>query len=176
LRIARKCIQEPIADLRHIFTISPLLDPAKTTERVDGIPLIRRYFLNKWRRSLEKKQQLFPHLYDFSGLLSQSTIRGLTDVLLDKYSKYGSAPEYFRGYTLLRGAVKDIQTPTTIISSEDDPIIPTEDFCQLETNEHTNLAIQRYGGHNGFVDGISLRSWFEPRMVELFDRIVDDLV
>lgn len=172
LRIARRSLQEPIENLRHIVTISPLLDPDKATDRIDRNPLLRSYFVKKWRRSLTKKQLLFPHLYDFSGLFSHKTIRGLTDVLLAQYSDYGSTKEYFKGYTICGGALKDIRIPTTLITSEDDPIIPAEDFYRLDTEPRTNLAIQRYGGHNGFIGGVSLKSWYEQQMVGLFDAIL----
>ena len=175
LRIARNCMQETIENLRHIVTISPLLDPDKATDKIDGNPLIRRYFVKKWRRSLAKKKQLFSDLYDFSDVSSQDSIRGMTEVLLSRHSNYGSTRDYFRGYTLLRGALKEIPVPTTLIASEDDPIIPIEDFYGLETNDLTNLTIQPYGGHNGFIDGLFLTSWYELKMVELFDRIVDSL-
>jgi predicted alpha/beta-fold hydrolase len=174
LRIGRRCLQEPIDNLAHIVAISPLLDPDKTTDRVDSIPFIRRYFLKKWQRSLAKKQELFPSLYDFSHLASETSIRGMTDVLLSRHSNYGSAKEYFKGYTLLGSAIKHIRIPITLLASEDDPIIPVGDFHELETNERTNLAIQRYGGHNGFIDGLFLRSWYETKMVELFDSILED--
>ena len=172
LRIARKCLQEPIENLGHIVTISPLLDPDKATDKIDANPLYRKYFVKKWRQSLEKKQRLFPHLYDFSGLLSQSTIRGLTDVLLSGYSPYGSTREYFQGYTLLRGALKETRIPTTLVASADDPIIPIEDFHTLETNQRMNLAIQQYGGHNGFIGGLSLQNWYEAEMVKLFNGLL----
>jgi predicted alpha/beta-fold hydrolase len=172
LRIARRCLQEPIDNLEHIVTVSPLLDPDKTTDCVDRIAFIRKYFVKKWQRSLARKQALFPSLYDFSDLESETTIRGMTEVLLDRYSQYGSAKEYFKGYTLSGSALKDIQIPTTMITSEDDPIIPIGDFRRLETNEHTNLAIQTHGGHNGFIESLFLRSWYEQKMVDLFDPIV----
>lgn len=172
LRIACRCIREPIENLRHIVTISPLLDPEKATDRIDRNPLLRSYFVKKWRRSLTKKQLLFPHLYDFSGLLSHKTIQGLTDALLAQYSDYGSTSEYFKGYTICGRALKNVRVPTTLITSEDDPIIPVEDFYRLETSQHVNLAVQRYGGHNGFIGGISLKSWYEQKMVELFDAIL----
>jgi predicted alpha/beta-fold hydrolase len=172
LRIARKCLEEPIENLKHIVTVSPLLDPDKTTDRIDANPLYRKYFVKKWLRSLERKQRLFPHLYDFSGLLSQSTVRGLTDGLLSEYSHYGSTREYFRGYALLREALKGIRIPTTLVASTDDPIIPIEDFYALEMNERMNLAIQHYGGHNGFIGGPRLRNWYEGEMVKLFNGLL----
>jgi uncharacterized protein len=172
LRIAREMLQTPIANLSHVAAISPVLDPAKSTAKVDQYPLIRKYFLKKWTQSLKKKQELFSAVYDFTGLLSLKTVQELTDRLLQKYSEFNSAAEYFRAYSLLEDSLKDLPVPTTIITAKDDPIIPVEDFFQLELNHHTNLVIHAYGGHNGFIDGILLKSWYEQKLADVFDKTI----
>ena len=173
LRIARRCEQEGIDSLRHSVCISPVLDPDNATDKIDAKPYIRKYFLDKWRRSLLKKEELYPHRFDFSSMLHLNTIRALTEALLAKYSEFNSVKEYFDGYTLLNDALKDISVSTTIITAADDPIIGVGDFYKLQLNGLTNLAVQSYGGHNGFITGYSLASWYEQRIVELFDRIID---
>ncbi|MBT7087234.1 MAG: alpha/beta fold hydrolase [Desulfobacterales bacterium] len=170
MRIARKCSEKPVDNLKHIVCISPVLDPNKATIKIDDHFLIKKYFLRKWRRSLKKKQALYPDIYDFSDLFPINTIMGLTDLLLKRYSEYSNIQEYFKGYTLINDAVKNISVPTTMIISKDDPIIPIEDFHSLKTNSLTNLLIHEYGGHNGFIEGYLLRSWYERYMVRLFGQ------
>jgi len=172
LRILQRCTATPIENLQHAVAISPVLDPEKATRQTDQTSLIRRYFLKKWCRSLMKKQQLFPDLYDFSRVLSLKTIRAVTDVMLRAYSNFSSAEDYFREYAVVKGALKNITVPTTIITAADDPIIPVDDFYQLETNHFTRLAIQKHGGHNGFIDGFYLRSWYERQITLIFDDSV----
>lgn len=174
LRIARRMQQEPIENLSHVVAISPVLDPAKSTLKVDHYPLIRIYFLKKWRQSLQKKQRLFPDVYDFTPVMALKTIQAVTDVLLEKYSDFNSAVQYFREYSLLKDAVNDLAVDTTIITAQDDPIIPVEDFYQLELNERTNLSIHDFGGHNGFIDGFFLKSWYEQQLADLFDKIIKE--
>ena len=152
-------------------TLPHSLNPAKSTARVDLYALIRVYFLKKWTQSLKKKQKLFPAIYDFADVLSLKSILAVTDRLLEKYSDFNSAAEYFREYSLLGDALKDLPVATTIITAKDDPIIPVEDFYHLELNHRTNLVIQTYGGHNGFIDGIFLKSWYEQKLGDLFDKI-----
>ena len=172
LRIARRMLQTPVENLCHIVGISPVLDPAKSTARADRNTLIRRYFLKKWRRSLNTKQKLYPDLYNFSKVNVLSTIHEITDWLLEEYSDYSSAQDYFRDYSILGGALKNIQVCTTIITAKDDPIIPVEDFYTLEINDAIKLIIQSYGGHNGFIDGLLLKSWYEQILADLFDEII----
>ena len=172
LRIARRMAEAPISNLLHVAAISPVLDPAKSTARVDQYPVIRLYFRKKWIQSLRKKQQLFPAIYDFGDVMSLRTIRGITDRLLQKFSDFNSASDYFREYAILKDAVNDLPVAATILSAKDDPIIPVEDFYQLELNRRTNLVLQTFGGHNGFIDGFLLKSWYEEKLGDLFDEIV----
>jgi len=172
LRIARRLQQKPIANLCHVAAISPVLDPAASTRRVDRYPLIRIYFLQKWLRSLQKKQRLFPGRYDFAPAMRLKTIQAVTDLLIEDYSDYDSSGQYFREYSLLKDAIADLPVDTTIITAKDDPIIPVEDFYRLQINARTQLCIHDFGGHNGFIDGFFLKSWYEQQLVDLFDGIV----
>jgi len=170
LRILQRCLDHPIANLHHAVAISPVLDPEKATLKIDRTCLIRRYFLKKWFGSLKKKQQLFPELYDFGKMFSLTTIAAVTDAMLHDYSDYGSSKDYFRQYSVVKQAIKDITVPATVIMAADDPIIPVEDFYRLKTNDRTTMAIQPYGGHNGFIDGLYLQGWYEQRMLMIFDE------
>ena len=128
LRIVRQCAATPISNLQHAVCISPVLDPEKATQKADNNFIIRKYFLKKWLRSLSIKQHLFPQIYDFSDVLSLKTIQDVTDKLLDKYSDYPCAQDYFQAYTVVKKALIDSTVPTTIITAKHDPIIPVEDF------------------------------------------------
>ena len=173
LRILRRCIDHPIKDLCHTVSISPVLDPQKSTTKIDHYPIIKSYFLKKWRTSLGIKQRLFPDLYNFDNAFSYKTLQEVTDTLLAEYSDYSSSAEYFKAYSVLNDDLKNINVSTTIMAAADDPIIPIEDFKNLEINDLTNLVIQPYGGHNGFLANWSLASWYEKNLVMLFDGIVE---
>jgi len=168
LRVALAGSGPPIENLEHVVCISPALDPARATDRIDQQALIRRYFLNKWRRSLRKKESLYPDLYSFTKALKIGTVREMTEYLVAANSPYENAKDYFGRYTLTGRTLRDLQVPATIIASADDPIIPVEDLYGLALNRRTRLSVQRFGGHNGFVQGPSLRSWYDKFMVSLF--------
>jgi predicted alpha/beta-fold hydrolase len=95
----------------------------------------------------------------------------VTDKMLDQYSDYNSASEYFKAYAVLGDAIDDLAVPTTIITAADDPIIPVEDFYELRLNHRTELIIHPRGGHNGFIDGFFLKSWYEQKLADWFDEI-----
>ena len=175
LRILKKCVSVPIKNLCHAVSISPVLNPQKSTTKIDQIAFIRKYFLAKWRRSLTKKQALFPDLYDFGNLMGLKTIQALTDALLEKYSDFPTAQDYFDAYAVMGPAIADIHTPTTIVTAQDDPIIPIEDFYDLKLNKHIRLVIHPHGGHNGFITGFKLQSWHENMISRLFDQICEKM-
>ena len=171
LRILKKCASVPIKNLCHAVSISPVLNPQKSTTKIDQIAFIRKYFLTKWRRSLTKKQALFPDLYDFGNVMGVKTVQALTDALLERYSDFSTAQDYFDAYALMGSAIADINTPTTIVTAQDDPIIPIEDFYDLKLNTHIRLVIHPHGGHNGFITGFKLQSWYENMIIKLFDQL-----
>jgi predicted alpha/beta-fold hydrolase len=167
LRIARKCAENPLENLGHVFSLSPAIDPEKSTNAIDQYPLLRKYFRQKWLRSLQKKQASFPDLYDFSEILSLDTVSAMTEALLQRYSDYASSADYFRAYAVLKDALADLTVPTTIVTAQDDPIIPVDDFYNLKLNSRTDLIVQRYGGHNGFLETLSGRTWYEKKILEI---------
>jgi len=172
LRISRQCNERPIQNLKHIFSISPVLDPEKSTNAIDAYPLLRKYFRNKWSRSLMKKEACFPDLYDFSAVLPLPTVAEMTEVMIRRYSDYKSASDYFRHYAVLGDALADLTVPTTIVTAQDDPIIPVEDFYDLRLHPSTELIIHRYGGHNGFLETISGKTWYEKKIMDVLTPFV----
>ncbi|MCD6281173.1 MAG: alpha/beta fold hydrolase [Deltaproteobacteria bacterium] len=170
LRISKRCSEDHIENLMHVVAISPVLDPDKSTRVLDSNWFFRWYFLNKWRQSLKKKQTLFPEIYDFTEVLSINTCRGVTEALISRYSPYKGIKDYFERYTITGDALGYLHLPTTIITSKDDPLIPVEDFYQLKLGDTTNLLINSYGGHNGFIERLPNTFWYERKLFEIFEK------
>jgi hypothetical protein len=170
LRIGQALSKEPAINLRHIVGISPVINPDKATDAIDRNMFIREYFLLKWRRSLSHKQKLFPELYDFRDIIPIKSCRGITDRLIERYSRYRDAAEYFKCYAITNCTLNEIRIPTTIITSKDDPVIPADDFYSLNPKEPVNLIMHNYGGHNGFIGNLSFDCWYENKMVRLFEE------
>jgi uncharacterized protein len=166
LRIARKHSETPLRNLKHILSISPVLDPEKSTHAIDTYPLLRKYFREKWSRSLLKKQALYPELYNFADVFKLETISEMTEVMVKRYSVYQSSAEYFRGYAVRGDALANLTVPVTIVTAQDDPIIPPEDFYDLKLPASSELIIHRYGGHNAFLESLSGRAWYQQKMLD----------
>ena len=169
LRIGSMCSKEPVKNLRHILCISPVINPDKATDAIDRNAMIRKYFLFKWRRSLSLKQKLFPDKYDFGDIISLNSCRSITDRLIESYSSFKNTGEYFGSYAITNEIINGIEIPATIISSEDDPVIPVDGFYSLDIKAPVSLVIHRYGGHNGFIEDFAFNCWCEKKMLQLFN-------
>ena len=92
------------------------------------------------------------------------------DVYTAPVHGFASAAEYYEKCSS-KQYLKDIQTPTLIIHSEDDPfmtpeVIPTKEELSLSVKLH----ITQKGGHVGFVQGSFFKPkyWLQKRVIEFF--------
>lgn len=171
LRMARRCREEPVHGLCHVVCVNPPLDPYAATRAIDRVPLLRRYFLKKWKRSLALKQKLFPGDYDFSDVLALNSCMAVTDALIERYTDYAGAGDYFGRYTLAEGYLDRVAVPVTVIMAEDDPIIDAGLLKAAAVNEMVDRIFHRYGGHCGYIEGAGLRAWHEEFCLSLFRRL-----
>jgi len=170
LRIAMQHSQTPISTLRHVFAISPPLDPYKTTLAIDnGYSFYRIYFLKKWKRSLNKKQGIFPHKYDFNTMMNSKTCIDLTDKVMAYFPELTTYRDYFNLYTLKNDSFKNLNIPVTIFIAEDDPVIPYEDYRQLQENDFLKISRQKFGGHCGFVELFPARCWYQRMITKMIN-------
>ena len=171
LRIALRLSPGQAGNLGNIIAISPVLDPLKATHAIDGgFFVYRDYFVKKWKRSLGIKQRLFPGLYDFNDVMGLKSCMAITERVIPRYTPFRDVLEYFRTYRLAGADFSRLAVPVTILASEDDPVIPVDDFRTLRGNDRLRVFIERYGGHCGFLQNLRLRVWFE----DLIERIIRD--
>ncbi|MBE9546811.1 MAG: alpha/beta fold hydrolase [Proteobacteria bacterium] len=170
LRAALKHSTSKIANLKRVICISPSLDPHKATISIDESPFVYHYyFLKKWKRSLMKKQEIFPDKYNFDDALGLKTCMEITDVVIPRYTQFCDHREYFDSYTLSGDIFKDLSVPVTVIASEDDPVIPVDDLYSMRKNSSIQLLIQRYGGHCGFLDPFPFGCWYERKIYDILE-------
>jgi len=148
--------------LARIIAVSPVLDPQVTLVALeDGLPLYRRYFIRKWRRSLTRKQRAWPDDYDFTRLSELDTLTAMTEQLVLRHTGYRTLAEYFQGYAITGSALQGLKVPSRILLSQDDPIIPSRDVSRLAMNPALSVMVTRHGGHCGFRDSLSGRAWVD---------------
>ncbi len=157
-------------DIAKIIAVSPVLDPSDTLHALEsgfvGYPL---YFVRKWWRSLLKKQTAWPTHYDFAGLHGVRDLRRLTAELIRRFTDFGSLDEYLDGYSITGRRLAALATPTTIITSLDDPIIPAGGLERLAHPPALRIVITRFGGHCGFLERLTGPTWVERRVLAELD-------
>lgn len=168
LRVALKeqCLPEPLS---HVFAVCPVLDPANSMQAMERSKhLYERYFVRKWKRSLTKKLAAFSS-YDYAAALTKMRrLRDMNDFFIPRYTPMGSVEKYFASYTLTGNVLSSLKTPSTILLSSDDPVVPEEDVQKLVQLPHLHLDITARGGHCAFLSSYSLKSWADARMVAAF--------
>ena len=170
LRVAARARDAGI-DLEHVVAVCPVLDPEHTLVKLEsGWALYRKYFVWKWHRSLRKKQQAWPHLYDLAPVQQLDNLTDMTDQLVRQYGGYPSLPVYLRGYAIVGDVLGSIVHPTRIISAADDPIIPATDLVRLARPKALEISCTRLGGHCGYYEGARGSTWIEREVYATLTR------
>ncbi len=152
--------------LHRIVAVCPVLDPRVTLQSLEtGAALYREYFLLKWRRSLRKKQAAWPGVYDFSDMLKQRSLTTMTDFMVRRYTEYPDLQTYLGGYAITGDALADLETPSKIVLSLDDPMIPAADLRRLKRVPALELVVTRHGGHCGFVQALGGATWVDQKIL-----------
>ena len=160
--------------LERVVAISPVLDPAVTLLTLErGLPIYHSYFVRKWSRSLAKKQQAWPDLYDFEELLRIRNLREMTRQLVLSHTEYPTMDDYLGGYAITGDRLTTLAAPATVLTALDDPIIAAGDLPRLARVPHLQIVTTAHGGHCGFIDSLGDTSWIDGRVVELLSRNPD---
>jgi predicted alpha/beta-fold hydrolase len=157
--------------LERVIAICPVLRPQSTMHALEnGFWLYRQYFLQRWRRSLLAKAEAFPGRYDFGNLERFRTLTETTDFFVRQYTEFPDIESYLDGYAITGGTLGGLSVPTSVIAAYDDPVIPSSDLDRLAPSACLAVDLLPNGGHCGFIDSYSLRSWIDSRILAEIDR------
>ncbi len=171
--LLRVAAAAPQAGLRiaSVVAISPVLEPRVTLNAIEaGLGVYQRYFLRKWSASLHAKQRAWPQLYQFSDLAGFSSLRKMTAALVARYTGFKSLEEYLDGYSITGRRLAGLTVPSTIITAVDDPIVPVADVTRLAASANLRALVTPFGGHCGFLNGLSGDTWAENAVVAQLTR------
>lgn len=164
LRVVRNAADTGL-ELTQTIAVSPVVRPASVLESLErGLFVYHYYFSRKWRRSLMRKQALFPEDYDFSELHRLHGLRARTEHLVERYSEFSDLEAYLDGYSIEGEYLEGLEQPALVITAADDPIIPVEEFFRLPKNPALTLEIIPRGGHCGFIRNWRQECWLENRI------------
>jgi uncharacterized protein len=168
LRVAARADAAGIP-LARVMAICPVLDPASTLDAMECGPRIyERYFMAKWRRSLEIKARLFPERYRFGNLRRFRGLRDMTAHFVQYFSEFPDLDSYLAGYAIVGDALSSITAPTLLIAAADDPVIPARDLPRLARPAGLTVVTTEHGGHCGFLPSLRGTSWIDGQMADWF--------
>jgi predicted alpha/beta-fold hydrolase len=165
----RVALRAPAAGipLRYAFAVCPVVSPDSGLFSLESGPwFYERYFLRKWTRSLRRKQALFPGQELFSAQELKDNLRGLTRSLVLRHTDFGTLENYLDGYSIAGDRLASLRIPATILTAEDDPVIPIADFRALKLPPQVELDIAPHGGHCGFISDFALHTFTGDYIVE----------
>ena len=159
LRVAARA-RESSLHLARIIAISPVLEPAETLVALEtALPGYQGYFVRKWRRSLRKKQKVWPDSYDFADV--GGGLREMTAELVRRHTEFATLEDYLNGYSITGERLASLAVPADILTSLDDPMIPAGGLARLAGSDALSVTVTRYGGHCGFIESLAGLTWAE---------------
>jgi predicted alpha/beta-fold hydrolase len=166
LRVGAAAEQAGI-NIDKIVAVCPVLNPAQTMQVLDsGWSGYRRYFLSRWRSSLQRKKALFPALYRYSNLSRFRSMEAMTDFFVREHTDYADLHTYLSGYGLSGNRLADISAATSLLLAQDDPVIPHAGLADMQLPDSVTVHAVRHGGHCGFMDSMQLRSWLDDFVLQ----------
>jgi uncharacterized protein len=168
LRVAARAAAAGIP-LARVMAVCPVLDPASTLDAMEHGPrLYERYFMKKWRRSLQIKASLFPQRYRFGDLRRFRGLRDMTEFFVRGFSDYDDLDSYLAGYAIVGDRLATLAAPTLLVAATDDPVIPARDLARLARPPGLRVLATTRGGHCGFLPSMAGASWIDGQMAAWF--------
>jgi len=165
-----------------VAAVSPIIEIEECTRALER----RENFLYEWnfvkdlKRRMRRKNECAPGAYDVSKLASIKTVREFDAVYTAPHFGFRSAEDYYYRASAMR-VIDRINVPALIITSEDDPFVPSQPFSdpKVTGNPHIDLRVSPHGGHCGFVGAPSAEDdgyWAETQIVNFVARLASDEV
>lgn len=170
LRLARDLTAQPIPQLRHVVAISPVIEPSDTCDMIDAVGMFRRYFLKKFFRLSREKLAAFPDIEGIQEVLTQQSIRALTEYSVRQWTDYPSIDAYFAGYRIGPDDFKHCPVPITLLTAVDDPIVRWSYAHALPETAALEPIFTRFGGHNGFFSRFPTQAYSDDVAVQRFQQ------
>ena len=171
LKLAGEYGENPPVEVLGICAVSPSVDLRASTLHMNLRRnwIYQQDFLRRLKNRIRRKKNLFPDLYDISGLGDIHSIEEFDDRFVAPAFGFADALDYYAKASSLP-LIRHIRVPTLIIHAEDDPFIP---FAPLRdptvgANPYVILIATERGGHVAFLSANAGedRFWAENRLVE----------
>ena len=157
--------------LNHVAAVCPVIDPGHTLRALENtVFFYEQYFVRRWRNSLLKKLDYFPHYNYRTELMALNNLRDMHGFFVPRFTPFNTTEEYFDAYAIKSDLLNNMCIPTHIITSADDPITKAETLPNSINNSNVVIERPRYGSHCAFLQDYRLTSWLDDRLIHLFNQ------
>ncbi|MFN2516394.1 MAG: YheT family hydrolase [Pyrinomonadaceae bacterium] len=154
LKLAGEYADDPPKEILGVCAVSPSVDLSASSELITKRSnwIYQRDFVRRLKKRIRTKHQLYPGLYDISGLRSVRTLKNFDDRFTASTHGFADANDYYYRSSSIRVSDK-IRVPTLIIHGQDDPFIPFAPLCSpsIADNPYILLLAPKQGGHVAFI-------------------------
>ena len=154
-----------------VAAVSPTIDLERCVRAIERRRNLAYHlnFMRNLRARMRRKAAAWPGAFDLSALGGIWSIRHFDEVFTAPYHGFAGASDYYARASAL-GVSDEVRIPTLLISAEDDPFVPGDQFREPVIRENPAIAarVERHGGHCGFVGephGASDGYWAEETAV-----------
>ena len=168
LRVAALALNSSL-QLSKVIVFCPALHAARSNRELNSLAnyVYGQYFVRKWKKSLLKKLEYFPHYEYRDSLANMKTLDDMNRQLVPIYTPFATMEEYFEAYAITGDVLARTVCPCYLHFSRDDMMIPYQDIELLADNPHLHITLTEKGGHCGFLMNWKLDSWQDVRVLEL---------
>ena len=169
LKLVGELKEEAKRHIKGVIAISPPAD-LLASARLLGLPqnaFYANYFLRLLVEDVEFRHQHFqlpPH-----NLPKNITLNEFDEIYTAQEAKFSNAFEYYY-YSSSKRVVHQIALPAKILFAQDDPIIKSTVFDEIDLPEHVEIYKTEYGGHIGFM------GWNIFKEFRWMDKVILDWV
>ncbi len=168
LRVAANAHGRPI-NLQQVIAFCPVIHAQQSNDVLNQTrnAFYGKYFVRKWRRSLQKKLDCWPE-YEFGEqLVKLKTLDQMNDAFIPKYTEFSVIEDYFDAYAIAGDKMSKTICPCYLHFAKDDMIIPVDGVHLLADNPDLHVTITEHGGHCGYLSNWRGDSWQDHRALEI---------
>lgn len=105
-------------------------------------------------------------------LPSRLTVAGFDDLVTAPAAGFRSGSEYYEVCSAWQ-RVQRIDVPSVVITAEDDPLVPAEDFRSAKWSSATMVRVEKTGGHLGYLakNGVGMKRWLPLALRAAFQEL-----
>ena len=166
--------------LQGAAVISPPIDPELCVRGLQrGLRrLYDRHFARTLWRRIQGRCSKRADIHMPRETAAPRTLFELDDVFTASVHGFADAVDYYTQCGA-KSVLADIQTPTLVVTSRDDPLADFKQWDEVPLSPHVNLQVTQRGGHVGWYGrgGVDPdRWWLEWRIVEAVTQAANRLV